>query len=74
MVKTKINKITKKMSFAEILKKNPGAAEVLMNKGMHCLGCPMAMQETLEQGCLAHGINPDKILKKINKKQDKRKK
>ena len=67
----KTKKITKKMSFSEVLKKNPEAAEVLMREGMHCCGCPMAMQETLEQGCLAHGVNPEKIIKKLNSKNKK---
>ena len=43
------------------------AIGILMEKGMHCFGCAMASGETLEQGCLAHGINPDKIINEINK-------
>jgi hybrid cluster-associated redox disulfide protein len=35
---------------------------------MFCSGCPMAMMETLEQGCLAHGIDADEILKELNEK------
>jgi len=58
--------ITKKMSFAEIMKKKPEAVEVLMKEGMHCVGCHMAMFETLEQGAVMHGIDPDKLVKKIN--------
>jgi hybrid cluster-associated redox disulfide protein len=69
---SKENKITKKMSFAEIMQKAPGAAEILMEKGMHCMGCPMAMQETLEQGALAHGLDPDKLIEEINKKLKKK--
>lgn len=63
----KTQKINKKMSFGEVLKNNPEAAEILMNEGMHCCGCPMAMSETLEQGCQAHGIDADKLIKKLNK-------
>jgi hybrid cluster-associated redox disulfide protein len=66
------NKITKKMGFSEILGKYPEAAEILFESGMHCIGCPMAMQETLEQGALAHGIDPDEIIMKINKRLEKR--
>jgi len=62
-------KITKKSKFAEIMKENPEVAGVLMAEGMHCVGCPMAMQETLEQGAIAHGINPDELVKKIRKKK-----
>ena len=43
-------KINKKQTFSEILKKHPEVAETLLDKGMHCIGCPMAQQESLEQG------------------------
>ena len=68
-----MTKINKKMKFSEILEKHPDAAETLLDKGMHCIGCPMSQQETLEQGCLAHGLDPDKIVEEINKKLDKKK-
>ena len=77
-MKKKSNKITKDMSFAEIIEKNPNAVEMLMQKGMHCIGCGMAAMETLEQGALIHGMNPDEIVKEINelslKKKPKKKK
>lgn len=69
---TKQQKINKKMSFTELMKKNPDAIEILLDKGMHCIGCPMAMQETLEQGALAHGLDPDKLVKEINEKLSKK--
>jgi len=62
------------MSFAELLEKYPEAAEILSEKGMHCVGCPMAMQETLEQGVLAHGMDADKLVKELNEKLNKKKK
>lgn len=66
-------KINKKISFAELLEKHPESAEVLMESGMHCIGCPMAMQETLEEGALAHGLDVEEIVEKINKKLEKEK-
>jgi hybrid cluster-associated redox disulfide protein len=63
-------KITKKMSIAEALSIKPEAAELLFESGMCCVGCPMAQQETIEQGCLAHGMKPkeiDELIKKLNK-------
>lgn len=68
------NKITKKMSFAEIMEKEPEAIEILMEKGMSCVGCPMAMQESLEQGALAHGLDADKLVKELNEKLKKKSK
>lgn len=61
-------KIDKKMSFAQVLKKYPETAEIFMKEGLHCIGCPLAMMESIEQGCLAHGIDADKLIEKINKK------
>lgn len=64
-------KITKDMRMNEILNlKGKKAEEILVKLGMHCVGCPMAMQETLEDGCRAHGFNKkeiDKIIEKLNK-------
>lgn len=59
--------ITKGMSFAEILRKHPEAAEVFSKYGMHCFGCPMSMQESLESGIKAHGLDVAKILNELNK-------
>ena len=67
-IKEKIILVNKKMSFGEIMNRYPETAEILMESGMHCFGCSMDMYETLEQGALMHGINPDKLVEKINKK------
>ena len=60
-------KITKKTKISKIVETNPNATQILFEAGMMCVGCPMAMQETLEQGCLAHGINKKQIQELINK-------
>ena len=62
------NKITKTMSFAEIMEKHPKAEKVLLEKGMHCIGCPMSQMESLEDGCKAHGIDPVKVVEELNEK------
>ena len=41
-------------------------APVLLEMGMHCLGCPSAQGESIEEACMVHGMNPDDIVKKIN--------
>ena len=64
-------KITPKTKLSEILKKNSDAAQLLFESGMMCIGCPMAMHETLEQGCKAHGMSKkeiDELVKRLNKK------
>ena len=39
---------------------------VLMNAGMHCLGCPSAQGESLEEAAMVHGIDADLLIAKIN--------
>ncbi len=66
----KIKKITSKTKLSEILKANPDAVEILFEIGMGCCGCPMAMQETLEDGCKAHGMSKkqiDELVERLNK-------
>jgi hybrid cluster-associated redox disulfide protein len=67
-------KITKDMSMHEVLMSNPDAAEVLFKSGMGCVGCPAAQMETLEQGCLAHGMTEkqvDEIIDILNRGKKK---
>lgn len=64
-------KVTRKTKLNELLGKNPKAAEILFEAGMACVGCPMAMSETIEQGCLAHGMTKkqiDELIKRLNEK------
>ena len=49
-------KIDKDMKIGELLEQAPEKAEILMDAGMHCLGCPASQAETLEEACEVHGI------------------
>lgn len=67
---TKTAKITKEMPIGEIAEKYPKAIPVLMEEGMHCIGCMAAQFESLEQGLQVHGKSEEEIaeiLKKMNK-------
>lgn len=57
--------ITKDMTIGEILRTNPNVAPVLMEAGMHCLGCPSAQAESLEEAAMVHGMNIDDLMAKI---------
>ncbi len=57
--------ITKDMIIGEILKANPDHARVLMEAGMHCLGCPSSQAETLEEACMVHGIDVNELLGRL---------
>ena len=58
--------ITKEMTIGEILRTKPEAAEVLLNAGMHCLGCPSAQGESLEEAAMVHGMDIEDLMNKIN--------
>jgi hybrid cluster-associated redox disulfide protein len=60
-------KITKDMTFGEILKDYPRAVPIFLKFGMHCIGCHIAVSETLEQGALAHGVDADELVEDLNK-------
>lgn len=57
--------ITKDMTIGEALRINADIAPVLMDIGMHCLGCPSAQGETLEEAAMVHGISADDLMAKI---------
>lgn len=59
-------KFDKNIKIGELLEKAPEKAEILMEAGMHCLGCPASQAETLEEACEVHGIDVDELLEKIN--------
>lgn len=53
------------MTIGEILRANPDVAPVLLEAGMHCLGCPSAQGESLAEAAMVHGINVDELKAKI---------
>lgn len=57
--------ITKNMTIGEILRINPEVAPILMEAGMHCLGCPSAQSETLEEAAMVHGMDAKELMDKI---------
>lgn len=58
----------KDTTIGEILEKAPEKAEVLLEIGMHCLGCPASQMETLEEACEVHGIEVEEVIAKLNAK------
>lgn len=64
--KVKTMEITKNIKIGELLQAAPEKAEILLEAGMHCLGCPASQAETLEEACEVHGINVDELVEKLN--------
>ncbi len=59
-------KIEKTTKIGELLEVAPEKAEILLESGMHCLGCPASQAETLEEACMVHGIDVDELVEKLN--------
>ena len=61
-----MKEITKDMLIGDILDKEPGTAVYFLEMGMHCLGCPSAQAESLEEAAMVHGFDPQVIEDQIN--------
>ena len=61
-----MSKISKTMTIGEILNTDMDIAPILMEAGMHCLGCPSAQGESLEEAAMVHGLDCDLLEEKIN--------
>lgn len=59
-------KVTKDMIIGELILIDKGIIPILMQAGMHCIGCPSSQGETLEEACMVHGMDSEALLKDIN--------
>ena len=57
---------TKDSTIGDVVEYNEDLADILMEFGMHCLGCPMSQMETLEEAAQAHDIDLELMLQKLN--------
>ena len=62
--------ITKQTTMGEMLEYDRGIAYVLMQSGMHCVGCPSSIGESLEQACAVHGLDADTVFQSITEYLD----
>ena len=58
--------VTKSTMIGELLRIDENVAPILLEIGMHCLGCPSSQMETIEEAAMVHGIDPDALVDKIN--------
>ena len=58
--------VSKDMTIGQLIAAFPNVAPVLMQVGMHCLGCPSAQMETIAEAAMVHGYNPDDLVEDIN--------
>ncbi|MBE9486956.1 MAG: DUF1858 domain-containing protein [Chloroflexi bacterium] len=59
-------KITKEMTFHQVLQMSPEVATVLGRFNLGCVGCMGAMSESIEQGAKVHGLDVDEIITALN--------
>lgn len=58
--------VTKQSIIGEVLDHDIDTAQFFLAIGMHCLGCPSARGESIEQACAVHGTDADELVRKIN--------
>ena len=58
--------IEKTITIGELLEKYPDKVDILLESGMHCIGCPASQMETLEEACEVHGIDVEELVAKLN--------
>ena len=61
-----MTEITKETTIGDILDADKGTAKFFLEMGMHCLGCPSARGENIEQACMVHGVDADELVDEIN--------
>jgi hybrid cluster-associated redox disulfide protein len=58
------------MTLGEIMQMRPEIIPILMDAGMHCVSCPAALMETLEEASMVHGIPIDELMQYIKERLD----
>lgn len=66
-----MDKITKDFIIGDILDAEPECAKFFFEIGMHCLGCPSARGETVEEACAVHGADVNAFLARLNEAVNK---
>ncbi|MGI6030854.1 MAG: DUF1858 domain-containing protein [Eubacteriales bacterium] len=61
-----MKQITKDTIIFDVLRMDEGTAPFFLEIGMHCLGCPSATGESVEQACKVHGVDADALVARIN--------
>ncbi|MBO4243114.1 MAG: DUF1858 domain-containing protein [Clostridiales bacterium] len=58
--------VSKDTIIGDVVNEDPNVAPILMNAGLHCLGCAMATGETIEEACMVHGLDCDELIAALN--------
>ena len=66
-----VKQVTRETIIGDILDVAPQTAPIFLSIGMHCLGCPSSRGETVEEACMVHGIDVEKLLALVNEEANK---
>ncbi len=58
--------VDKNTIIGDILDYDQTTATYFLEMGMHCLGCPSARGESLEQACDVHEVSVEDLVTKLN--------
>ena len=58
--------VNKDMTIQQVLEMDMNSAPVFFSMGMHCVGCPSSIGETLEEAAMVNGFDVDELVKKLN--------
>ena len=58
--------VDKSILIGDLVQIDPGIIAILMSAGMHCVGCPSSIGETIEEECMVHGMDYDDLMEEIN--------
>lgn len=58
--------ISKDTIIMDVLMMDRATAPIFIRHGMHCLGCPSASGESIQDACAVHGIDADKLVNDLN--------
>jgi len=58
--------VSKDMLIGDLLRMDANIMPMLLRAGMHCIGCPSAQMESLEDACAVHGIDADVLVAQMN--------
>ena len=61
--------ITKKTIIGDIIENAPEKVNILLDAGMHCIGCMISEDESLEEACMVHGIDADDLVEELNREE-----
>ena len=61
-----MEKVTKDMIIADVLRMDRETAPIFMRHGLHCLGCPASSMESIADAAMVHGLSVDALINDLN--------